>query len=111
MSKLCLGSLCVLFEDLGFKFRDPPERDDIKNMTYHYHTDFLFEKIFADINKVWVLEVCLVPDELHIDRWERKPNGLFLVEDELTIDLYNPKSIKETSSFVLNTIEIAHASD
>lgn len=100
-----------MFEDLGFKYRDPPERDDIKDMTYHYLSDFLFEKVFADINRTWVLEICLVSDELHIDQWKRVKEGLFLVEEEISVDLRSPKSIDRTTKFILNAIEIAHASD
>jgi hypothetical protein len=107
-NKMHLGSICILFEDLGFKFRKPITYDDaIVKMTYHYHSNFLFDKIFADINKTWVLEVCFVPEEMHIDRWERRTSGLFIISDELSLDLHNPKSIDEATSFVTETIELA----
>ena len=95
MQGLNLGSVCILLEDLGFKFRDPPERNDLESvMTYHHlHINLLYEKIFADVDRSWVLEVCLVPEELHIDRWHRKPSGLYMVEEDLSVNLCNPKSI------------------
>jgi len=77
-------------------------------MTYHYHSNFLFDKIFADINKTWVLEVCFVPEEMHIDRWERsKESGLFLVAGELSLNLHNPDSIDEATHFVKETMTLA----
>lgn len=111
ISEKDLGLFCILFEDLGFKYIEHSSPEAIENMTYHCYFGVYYQKLFADINHVWVLEVCLVPEELHIDRWRRKKSGLFIVEAGFSVDLHHPKSIEKTSDFVLDTIEIAHAID
>ena len=105
--KIYFGSVCILLEDLGFKMRKPDHRITKAMTYYHYQAHLVYEKIFADIDDVWVLEMCLVPDEMHIDRWEKNPRGLYMVDREITVNLYNPESISKTTDFVMETIEMS----
>ena len=103
-----VGPMFILLEDLGFERRNPTIfANDIIEMTYHHHfAKHFYEKIFADINETWVIEVCVVPEEMHIDRW-KKEGEIYIVSQELSVDLYNPKSIGHVSKFVNETIVMA----
>lgn len=113
MDRIDLGSFCILLEDLDFVHRKTQSiYDDIIDMTYHYHVvDPLYSKIFADISQVWVIEVCLVPEELHLDLWKQKTTGLFIIENDLSINLCDPKSILAVTKYVQRAIKIANASN
>ena len=103
--KIYLGSICIMLEDLGFHLREP--EDDISSMTYCYYK-YIYEKIFADINHDWMLEVCLMPEKIYLDRWHKNPIGLFIVDDELTYDLRDPHSIDKVSDFVITSVRVAN---
>ena len=105
---MSLGSICILLEDLGFKTRNPDA--DIEKMTYCHHLEiFLYEKIYADVDKTWALEVCYASEipEIHIDRWKLEDNGLYMVSEELSLNIHNPSSIEQTVNFIRETIIIA----
>ena len=102
------GPMFILLEDLGFERREPTIFDsDVIEMTYHHHfAKRLYEKIYADVNDTWVIEVCVIPEEMHIDRW-KKESGIYIVSQELSIDLYNPTSITHVSNFIRETVMMA----
>ena len=102
--EIYLGSMCVFLEDLGFKRRDPAKV--VESMTYYFYNKMLYSKIFADIDQHWIIEVCLIPEELHIDRW-RLENGIYMVKEDLELDLHHPQSMYIATEFVRETLEIA----
>lgn len=104
-SKVYLGSICIMLEDLGFTVREPSQ--EFIAMSYFYHDTTYYDKIFADITNHWMLEICLT-NEMHIDSWHRNEMGLFIVKDEETFDLHKSNSIDLASQFVNSIIKVAH---
>lgn len=111
-SAVYLGSICVLLEDLGFKAREP-NQEIIKEMSYYYYAKYLYDKIFADIgqykNITWVLEMNLTPEEICIDRWRKNGEGVYMISDEVVLDICDPRSIDLTTGFIERSISIARS--
>lgn len=94
----------MFLEDLGFQQRKP--ESDVESMTYYFYDKVYYNKIFADINYRWVLEMCLVPEELHIDRW-RLEGGIYIVKDDIEVDLCHPQSMCVATEFIKESLKIA----
>ena len=101
-----LGAMRILLEDLGFTFRE--EFDEQRHMSYCCFTAGYFDKLFADINRHYTIEMFLDPAEIHLDRWQWDVTSkLYLVISELELNLYDPSSIPQIVDFVEETISIA----
>jgi hypothetical protein len=100
-----LGSVCILLEDLGFTRRSL--NDEVTPMTY-CRMNSIYDKIFADVDIFYMLEMMLSPEQIMIDRWTINETGkIYIADDGLDIDIYDPSCIDEVTRFVQETIIIA----
>ena len=100
-----LGSICILLEDLGFKRRFNHRED--APMSYYFMARLSMEKVFADINIDYTVEMFLDVDSLLADRWKLNPGGIYMVTDELNVNMHDPNSLPQVTSFVEETIACA----
>lgn len=101
-----LGSICVLLEDIGFTRRNV--NDTIAPMTYCSQRNML-DKIFADINTFYMVELMLGSKQIMLDRWTINDTGkLFIAEDGLDLNIDDPNSIVKITNFVEESIFIAN---
>lgn len=100
--QIYLGAMRILFEDLGFTYRDNPEEQ--RCMSYHCYARDYYDKIFADINPVRTIEMFLGPQKICLDHWYKSDNGLFIVNSEINLNIYDPNSIPSIIEFVKETL-------
>ncbi len=103
--KVYLGAICTLLEDIGFIFREDPNTD--LEMSYHCYIKDTYNKIFADVDKINIVEVMFYQHHIYLDRWKLNNTGLYIVTNAKELDIYNPQSTDQITNFVKETIIIA----
>jgi len=99
MRKICLGVMCLLLEDLGF-VQGPPSIANHQTMTYYCYSSHHYQRVYAGVNDIILLELFIKGVDLSLDKWELDPRGLYLTIDDADFDLRNPRSIPNVSRYI-----------
>lgn len=96
-----------MLEDLGFSKISPPPRDkEHQAMTYHCHTGHCYQRIYADINNIIVIELFLQRVTLTLDKWRLDQSGLYITMEDLDFDLRDPQSIDSASDYISEAVSM-----
>jgi hypothetical protein len=102
---LYLGAMCIMLEDLGFSKIPPPRNKIHLPMTYHCHIGHEYQRIYAEINNIVIIELFLKKIELSLDKWRLDQEcGLYVTIEDLNFNLYDPNSIPQVTAYIEQVI-------